>query len=115
MKKITYRELCSNMYKFNEENKIKSKGVSDKKLRGVIVFTENSFEKEYSLESRSYKVNNDNKAWIAGMSGYSIYGSALDGSDPCVRLEQVMKSEYGGADGWDVDYCYMLDENGEPV
>ena len=41
------------------------------------------------------------------MSGYSIFGWALDGSDPGVRLEAYMAAEKGGANGWKVDYCYM--------
>lgn len=41
------------------------------------------------------------------MGGYSIYGSAIDGSDDNVRLEQYMKEERGGADGWIVERCYL--------
>ena len=48
-----------------------------------------------------------NKAFIPGMGGYSIYGSAIDGSDDNVRLEQYMKEEKGGADGWIVERCYL--------
>ena len=44
------------------------------------------------------------------MGGYSIYGSALDGTDNGVRLEQYMWAEKGGENGWKVDYCYMLEE-----
>lgn len=47
------------------------------------------------------------------MGGYSIYGSAIDGSDPCVRLEAYMKAERGGENGWEVDYCYLEGEENE--
>lgn len=120
VEKITYAELCRAMRAFNEaidkENEeLRSKGEkpisrSDRYLKGVIVIKEESFNKLYPLDSRSYVVNNDNKAWISGMGGYSIYGSSLDKSDPCVRLEQYLKYEHGGKDGWEVDYCYIINE-----
>lgn len=55
-------------------------------LSGFIVFSPASFDKEYSVESRTYAVSSDNKAFRPNMGGYSIYASSLDGSDPCVRL-----------------------------
>ena len=45
------------------------------------------------------------------MGGYSIYARCLDGTDPCVRLEQYMAAEYGGERGWSVERCYMLRED----
>ena len=75
----------------------------------VVVFTQDSFTKEYSEESRSYIVSSDNKAFLDGMSGYSIYASSLDGTDPCVRLEGYMAAEHCGKDGWKVEYCYIKD------
>lgn len=118
IEKITYADLCSKMRAFNEaidkENEeIRKRGEkiisrSARRLKGVIVIKEESFDKLYPLDSRSYIVDNDNKAWIAGMGGYSIYGSSIDKSDPCVRLEQYLKCEHGGENGWEVDYCYIL-------
>lgn len=108
MKKITYSELKKRLREHNEENKITSKGYNDC-IKGVIVFTEDSFKEEYSLESRSYLVSSDNKAFIPGMGGYSIFGESLDGSDPCVRLEQYIDVECNDKNGWHVDYCYMVD------
>lgn len=105
MEKLSYAGLCSKMYDFNrlhDHNK--------ESIRGVIVFTEDSFTQKYSLEERSYVVSSNNKAWIAGMGGYSIFGSSLDGSDPGVRLDQYMRTEKGGENGWKVDYCYMLED-----
>ena len=74
---------------------------------GYIVFSPESFEKEYSESSRTYRVSSDNKAYQSGMGGYSIYGSAKDGSDPLVRLDAYMAAEHGGDGGWKVDYCYL--------
>ena len=74
------------------------------------MFTEDSWETKYSLESRSYEIGSDNKAFMPNMSGYSIYGSSLDRTDIGVRLEAYMAEERGGTDGWKVDYCYMVEE-----
>ena len=79
-------------------------------LTGYIVFSPASFEKEYSVESRTYVVSSDNKAYRPNMGGYSIYASSLDGSDPCVRLEQYMAAEHGGKDGWQIERCYMMSD-----
>ncbi len=105
MKKITFKELESKMYKFNKESNITAKGVGAE-LKAVIVFTEDSFPKKYPLESRSYEVTNHNKAWISGMNSNSIFGSALDGTDNDVRLDWYLND-------WTVDYCYIINEGDE--
>ena len=69
--------------------------------------------RRYSVESRTYAVSSDNKAFRPNMGGYSIYASSLDGSDPCVRLEQYMASEYGGKNGWQIERCYMMSDEVE--
>lgn len=79
-------------------------------LTGYIVFSQASFEKPYPLASRTYVVSSDNKAFQPNKGGYSIFASALDGSDNGVRLEQYMASELGGRDGWQVERCYMLEQ-----
>ena len=76
-------------------------------LTGYIVFSQASFSKEYSLESRTYEVTSNNKAYRPNMGGYSIFASSLDGSDVNIRLEQYMAVEHGGADGWKIERCYM--------
>ena len=77
-------------------------------LTGYIVFSPASFTEEYSLESRTYVVSSDNKAFQPNMGGYSIFASSLDGSDRGVRIEQYMASERGGRDGWQTERCYMM-------
>lgn len=82
-------------------------------LEGCVVFTQDSFKKEYSLESRTYKISSDNKAYQSTMRGYSIFASSLDGSDRGVRLDAYMADEHGGKDGWKVERCYMYERGKE--
>ena len=104
--KMTYKELKNYFTEYN-----KKPGWVNNPIKGVIVFKEDNWpDNNYSLESRSYIVSSDNKAFIASMGGYSIYGSSLDGSDKNVRLEQYMEDEYAGKGGWRVDYCYLIEE-----
>ena len=100
MKKIAYAEMKA-AFREHELNHPK------KHLTGCIVFTEDSFTQEYSLESRTYRVSSNNKAFQPNMGGYSIFGSSMDGSDDGVRLESYMAEERGGSRGWKVDYCYL--------
>ena len=84
-------------------------------ITGYIVFTEDSFDRPYSELSRTYAVSSNNKAFQAGMGGYSIFASCLDGTDPCVRLEGFMAAEHGGKDGWKIERCYVKEQNREMV
>ena len=79
-------------------------------LTAHIVFTADSFTKEYPRESRTYVISSYNKVFRPNMSGYSLYGSSLDGTGPYVRLEAYMQEECGGEDGWDVEDCYLVKE-----
>lgn len=107
-KDVTYGELVS-YFKAVENAK------TGKHLSGYIIFTEDSFTAPYSELKRTYRVSSDNKALQPGMGGYSIYGSALDGTDPCVRLEQYMAAERGGKNGWKIERCYVKTEELEQV
>lgn len=95
---MSYYDLTS-MFRKAENN--------GKSITGYITFTEDSFDKKYPLDSRTYGVSSHNKAFISGMGGYSIYGSSLDKTDMNVRLERYMKDEHGGADGWRIERCYI--------
>lgn len=103
---ISYGELC------REFREAESKG---EHRSGLIVFTEDSFADHYSEESRTYAVSSQNKAFQPGMGGYSIFASAIDGSDPLVRLEHYMAAEQGGEDGWVIETCYLKHEEKEIV
>jgi len=65
-------------------------------------------KKEYSWEGRTYEISSDNKAFQPNKGGYSIFGSCLDGSDRCLRLERYMREEKGGKDGWVVEDCFLV-------
>ena len=80
-----------------------------KHLTGYIVFSQESFNKPYDERSRTYAVSSDNKAFKAGLGGYSIYGSCLDGSDPCVRLDGYMRGE----NAWKIEKCYLKEASRE--
>ncbi len=95
---MSYSELTSMFRKAEDEGK---------HIGGYITFTEDSFDKIYPLESRTYGVSSNNKAFRSGMGGYSIYGSSLDRTDMNVRLERYMYNEHGGADGWKIERCYI--------
>ena len=86
------------------------RSVNDKELpsiTGYVVFTSDSFDKPYSEESRTYRISNNNKAYQAGMGGYSIYASCLDGSEPCLRLDGHMF----GINAWKIEKCYMIKDD----
>lgn len=92
---LSYREM-SDM--FTHINRIGAEHIC-----GYIVFSEASFDKPYSEQSRTYVISSDNKAFKPNMGGYSIYGSCLDGSDQNIRLEGYMR----GKNAWHIERCYM--------
>lgn len=97
-------------YEFMEQKfREKEKDGTGKHIMGYVVFSNDSFDKEYPIEARTYCISSNNKAFQPGMCGYSIYGSSLDGSDVCVRLEQYMRGE----NAWKIEDCYMKPERGE--
>jgi len=101
---MTYGEMTKRFREAQDQGKT---------LLGYVVFTQDSFTNEYSEDSRTYVISSNNKAFISGMGGYSIYGASLDGSDPCVRLDYYMANEHGGSDGWKIEKCYIF--NDDPV
>lgn len=110
MQRLDWYEAKAYLRNFNREHDYRcGNSICKETAHVIVVFTADSFDKEYSEESRSYIVSSDNKAFLDGMGGYSIYASCLDGTDPCVRLEGYMAAEHGGKDGWKVEYCYIKD------
>lgn len=56
-------------------------------LQGVITYAKSNWEREYSEESRSYKVYSQSNRFSAGKISNSMYGYCLDGTDQGVRLD----------------------------
>lgn len=78
-------------------------------LTAHIIFTEDSFTREYPLLSRTYLVSSDNKGFWPRMFSRSIFACCLDkNSDQGVRLDWYMAEE-GNKDGWKVQDCYILE------
>lgn len=69
-----------------------------RRMVGVIVYSADNWDREYSLESRSYVVENGSHAFEDGKISNAMYGSALDGTDSNVRLDRY---------NWHVDYCII--------
>ena len=78
-------------------------------LTAHIIFTKDSFDQQYPLLSRTYRISSDNKAYWPNMSGYSIFGDCLDGTDQGVRLDYYMAEERDPT-GWKVEDCYILEQ-----
>lgn len=98
---MTFAEMRSRFCEAENEGK--------EHLSGYIVFTQDSFDKPYDERSRTYGVSSNNKAFQSGMGGYSIFGSCLDGTDPCVRLDGYMFGE----NAWKIEKCYMIEPSRE--
>ena len=98
---MTFAEMRSRFCETENEGK--------EHLSGYIVFTKDSFDKPYDERSRTYGVSSNNKAFQSGMGGYSIFGSCLDGTDPCVRLDGYMFGE----NAWKIEKCYMVEPSRE--
>lgn len=104
MKKMTFEEVCDRFEKHNQKNNVTHQFSDRDRLEAVIVFkSENWPDKNYSLESRSYKFVSDNKYFISGLGGNSIFADSLDKSDLGVRLDWQLGH-------WEIDYCYIIGE-----
>lgn len=100
MKKLTWSQFVNTMWKHNENNGITTKGQDEHPLIGIVVYKQgNYFKKQYSKKERSYRVSSNNKAFIPGQLGNSIFADCLDGVDIGVRLDYYRD--------WIVDYCYF--------
>lgn len=101
-KHITFGQLCSAFYKHNEDTNVTSQFDDKNALTGVVVFKDEGANKGFSLESRSYRFSSDNKFFISGMGGNSIFARNLDNTDD-IRLDWYLGN-------WEIDYCYIENE-----
>ena len=73
----------------------------------VIVFAQESFNREFSEEARSYKISSDAKYFDADKIGKSLFGNCLDGTDDGVRLDWYMSIPPNEGKRWKPEYCYI--------
>lgn len=100
--RMTYPELRNVLREKNlTSQKLDIPGMADH-YTGYVIISEDSFTAPYSLAERTYKFSNNNKAFIPGAAGYSIYAESLEGDD-YVRLEQYIS--YGS--GWKIEDCFL--------
>lgn len=90
MKKLSFDEFYDYMSEHIADN-----------VEGIIIYTEDSFSEQYSLESRSYKVHSSAKYFNPELCGSSLFGTSLDGTDVGVRLDYYSH--------WKVEYCYIIE------
>ena len=105
---MMYAELKKILREFNDQN------WPHKHLTVHIVFTEDSFDKQFPRLSRTYRLSSDNKAFWPHAAGYSIFSDCLDGTDQGVRLDWYMAEE-GHPGGWKVEDCYILEQMRDAV
>lgn len=91
MEKLTFEETKKLFEELNAQGK---------RQYAVMVVSQDNFDKEYSLESRSYIFHSDNKMFQAEAISYSLFMSSLDGADRNVRYDYYR---------WKIDYCYLID------
>lgn len=101
MTKLKINQLFDMIKEHNADHSVKSQYSDPDHLNCVIVFKNESWPgKEYPLESRSYEFRSDEKYFLSGMGGSSIFATSLDKSDVNVRLDRYLHA-------WKVDYCYL--------
>lgn len=96
---LTWKELNDIIDQHNKENGIKQQYSDKNPLNCVVVFTQDSFDKEYPVESRSYEFTSDNKYFLPEMGGKSIFAHCLDDSED-IRLDWYLND-------WNIEYCYI--------
>lgn len=107
-RRMSWSEAVQYLIEFNKKHDIlRVKGSKPATCVMVAVISPDSFNQEYSLESRSYAFTNHNKFFIPSNIGSSIFASSLAGDDDNIRLEQYVP------DSWKVEYCYIKEEREE--
>ena len=98
---MTFEEVCEVFRKHNLSREV-GQFQDDSRLKAVVVFKQGDwFNKEYTEAERSYGFSSDNKYFISGMGGNSIFATCL-GDGEFLRLDYYLKE-------WEVDYCYLVD------
>lgn len=99
---ITYSALDKAMCDHNRQLKKMGKDArnSEGAITGIVVFKEGVLNDD-NLLARSFRVASNNKAYIDGMCGYSVFAECLDNRCwGCYRIEHLLSDKY-------VEYCYL--------
>ena len=99
---LSYREITGMFYDYNCHTE------NPETLYGAVVIASESFDKEYPLEDNTYIISSESKAFKPNMLGYSIYANNITGTDNGVRLDNYLKEEKAGKNGWIVDKCFII-------
>lgn len=101
--KFTWREFCDILHEYNCLHRETVNKPGYPRIAAVIVYSQESFNQEYSVRSRSYLVFSDSKYFCWWMGGSSLPGYCLDGTDQGVNLN---------AYDWEIEYCYFVEGQG---
>lgn len=97
--KLTWKQVRHMFLAFNDLKTINGPLDMSEILEAVVVFKPSNWPgQSYSLESRSYKCNSENKCFKSYCIGRSCYAASLDGSDPRCDIAKY---------DWEIDYCYL--------
>lgn len=88
-----WNTLCQIMKQAYEEKKY---------IRGYVIFTEDSFVEVYSKESRTYIFSSNNIFFNTEAMGNSLFAGSLDGTDPCIRLNDYLPD-------WKIEECGLYE------
>lgn len=90
-----YQEVIKRLRGYNSKKE-------HKEMYGIVVFSQDNFDKQYSKESRTYVFSNNNEAFLKNSDSETIYGSNLDGTDVNVRIDKCVKE-------WIIEEAYMAE------
>ena len=92
---IKYQEVVKRLRGYNSKKE-------HEEMYGVVIFSQDNFDKQYSKESRTYVFSNNNEAFLKKSDSETIYGSNLDGTDVNIRIDKC-------ADEWIIEDAYITD------
>ena len=99
MEKLTLKQVEELISKHNKEKGIKQQYSDKEPLRFVGVFKQENFNKEYTIEERSYQFRSDEKYFLPEMGGSSWYDHCI-ADDDTVRLDWYH---------WTAEYYYQIE------
>ena len=97
---MTFKELCELCEKHNEENNITRQYEDKAPLKCFVRFKQMPYwEKQYNDLERTYTFRSDEKYFVAGLCGSSIFASCLGYQDD-IRLDWYLGD-------WEIEDCWI--------